>query len=151
LARSRWLALPYAVFGALAALDGLVGSHPHDFAVAGAMFLHGAFLWKAPTSIATRPHFPGARKQLSQLFMIVGWGSIVVGGLASFILDLRIIEQAAGFWGLVTAFFLGPVTFLAAPWYAGFHWGYWFPLILGYGSGIGGSALVGIGSALSKE
>src|SRR5712692_415393 len=47
---SRWLALPYAVFGVLASLGGMVGSHPHNFVVAGAMFLHTFFVWKAAGS-----------------------------------------------------------------------------------------------------
>jgi hypothetical protein len=44
---SRWLALPYAVFGTLAVLGGVVGAHLLDFIVAGAMFLHAFFVWKA--------------------------------------------------------------------------------------------------------
>ena len=44
---SAWLSLPYVAFGVLAALGGAVGSHPHDFAVAGLMFLHAYLLWRA--------------------------------------------------------------------------------------------------------
>jgi hypothetical protein len=42
---NRWLVLPYLLFGALAVLGGCVGLHPHNFAVAAAMFLHAFFVW----------------------------------------------------------------------------------------------------------
>jgi len=57
---SRWLALPYAAFGALAVLGGMVGAHPHNFIVAAAMFLHTHFVWKASTRPTTQSHTPGA-------------------------------------------------------------------------------------------
>jgi hypothetical protein len=56
---SRWLALPYAVFGILATLGGMVGSHPHNFVVAGAMFLHTYFVWKATGPMTTQAHPSG--------------------------------------------------------------------------------------------
>ena len=43
---SGWLAVPYVALGLLAAFGGAVGSHPHNFAVAGLMFLHAYLLWK---------------------------------------------------------------------------------------------------------
>jgi hypothetical protein len=68
-----------------------------------------------------------------------------------FVLCLGIISKAAGFWGLVAALFLGPITFVAAPLYAGFAWDNWFPLVLNYGGGIAAAVLLGIGSALSND
>jgi len=54
---------------------------------------------------------------------------------------------------------LGPVTFVAAPLYAGSAWGDWFPFVLNYGGGIVAAILIDIsdrcvwyaGTALSCE
>ena len=72
-------------------------------------------------------------------------------GIWGFFLCLAIISKVAGFWGIVAALFLGPITFVAAPLYAGFAWDNWFPLVLNYGGGIAAMIIIGIGSAMSKE
>jgi hypothetical protein len=41
----RWLALPFAALGGLAAVGGLVGPHPHDFGVAALLFIQAALMW----------------------------------------------------------------------------------------------------------
>lgn len=46
---------------------------------------------------------------------------------------------------------LTPVTFLAAPLYAGFAWGNWFLLVLNYGGGITAAILIGVGSAINRD
>ena len=88
---------------------------------------------------------------LGNLIKAAGWIVLVVTGLWGFFLCLAIISQAAGFWGIVAALFIGPVTFVAAPLYAGFAWGNWFPLVLNYGGGIAGAILIGLGSAMSGD
>ncbi|MES1929033.1 hypothetical protein SADO_07252 [Salinisphaera dokdonensis CL-ES53] len=81
----------------------------------------------------------------------VGFAVFAISGLWGFFLCLGIISDVAGFWGLVVSLFITPVTFLAAPLYAGFAWDNWFPLILNYGGGIAATVLVGIGSSISGE
>jgi hypothetical protein len=82
---------------------------------------------------------------------IMGYLVFAISGIWGFVLCLGIISKAAGFWGLVAALFLGPITFVAAPLYAGFAWDNWFPLVLNYGGGIAAAVLLGIGSALSND
>ena len=88
---------------------------------------------------------------LGNLFKVAGFGLFAVCGIWGFFLCLAIISKATGFWGLLGALILGPVTFFAAPLYSGFAWGDWFPLLLNYGGGIGAMLLIGIGSALGGE
>lgn len=88
---------------------------------------------------------------LGGLIKVAGWIVFAVSGLWGFFLCMGIISKAAGFWGIIAALLLGPVTFVAAPLYAGFAWGDWFPLVLNYGGGIAAAALIGIGSAFSSE
>ena len=59
---SRWLALPYAGFGALAVFGGMVGAHSHNYIVACAMFLHTYFIWKGAKRMTTQPHVAGNPK-----------------------------------------------------------------------------------------
>lgn len=88
---------------------------------------------------------------LGGLIKVIGWIVFAVTGLWGFLLCLGIITKAAGFWGIVAALVLGPVTFVAAPLYAGFAWGNWFPLALNYGGGIAAAVLIGIGSTFSSK
>jgi hypothetical protein len=43
---SKWLALPYIIFGALAVLGGVAGSRGMDYAISGLMFVHAFVLWQ---------------------------------------------------------------------------------------------------------
>jgi hypothetical protein len=85
--------------------------------------------------------------------LISGLGTIcyVVFGIWGFLLSLSIVHEVVGFWGFVLAFVVFPVTFVAAPWYALFHWGTWFPLLVSYGGFILAVILNAIGSSLSGE
>lgn len=83
--------------------------------------------------------------------MGVGFLTFAVSGIWGFFLCLGIITKAAGFLGLIAAIFLFPITFVVAPFYAGFTWGDWFPLILNYGGGLAAAALLGIGTQLSEN
>lgn len=85
--------------------------------------------------------------------VISGLGTVCycVFGVWGFILSLAIVNQAVGFWGFVAAFVLFPVTFVAAPWYALFHWGTWFPLEVSYGGFIAASILMSVGGFLNAD
>ena len=88
---------------------------------------------------------------LGKFFKLVGWIVFSVAGLWGFSLCLAIIERVTGFWGLVTALLVAPATFVAAPLYAGFTWGNWFPFVLNYGGAIVAAILIGIGNAMSGK
>ena len=91
------------------------------------------------------------RSGLGGLVKVAGYIAWATFGIWGFLLCLAIVNQAAGFWGVVVAFFVLPVTFVAAPWYAGVAWGNWFPLLVCYGGGIAATILVGIGSAIAGD
>ena len=85
--------------------------------------------------------------------LISGLGMIcyVVFGIWGFFLSLAIVHQSVGFWGFVIAFLALPITFVAAPWYALFHYGTWFPLMVNYGGLVLAGILSAIGGALSGD
>jgi len=85
--------------------------------------------------------------------LLKGVGMVVwfIAGIWGFFLCLGIISHAAGFWGIVAGLFIAPLTFVAAPLYAGFEHGDWFPLILNYGGSVAGLVLMGIGGAMSDD
>ena len=91
------------------------------------------------------------RAGIGGILKVAGFVAWAVFGIWGFLLCLAIVNQAAGFWGVVAGFFLLPVTFVAAPWYAGVAWGNWFPLLICYGGGILATALVAVGSAVAGD
>ena len=86
-----------------------------------------------------------------RLLKLVGYAVFAISGAWGFFACLFIVNKAAGFWGLVVALLITPVTFLAAPLYAGFAWRDWFPLILIYGGGICAVLLRRLGTALDAD
>jgi hypothetical protein len=50
-AGSRWLAVPFAAFGALALFGALVGPHPHSYGVAALLLAQAFIIWR----LGTRP------------------------------------------------------------------------------------------------
>jgi len=90
-------------------------------------------------------------KTIGKVFMALGGIVWVVCGLLGFIISLAIVNNVAGFWGVVIGFAIAPVTFAAAPWYALVQWGNWFPLLINYGGGICGTLLWGIGSLINGK
>ncbi len=88
---------------------------------------------------------------LGLMLKIMSGICFLVFGLWAFLIDLSILNQVLGFWGVVIAFLLLPVAFVAAPWYALVAWGNPLPLIVGYGGGILALILYGIGSFLAKD
>lgn len=75
------------------------------------------------------------------------WGICVICGT---ILTLGIVAKVAGFWGLVLATFILPITVLAGGLYAGFAVGNWLPLFLTYGGAIPAGILFGIAEVVSR-
>lgn len=88
---------------------------------------------------------------LGELIKILGYIVWVGTGIWGFFLCIGIISNAAGFWGIVAALFLGPITFFAAPLHSGFALGDWFPLILNYGGSICAFILIAIGGAFAGD
>jgi len=72
---ARWLALPYVAFGAIATLGAFVGSHPHSFGVAGAMFLHAYIVWRG-TSTPSSTGAPAAPEP-ARVDSGAGWAKIL--------------------------------------------------------------------------
>lgn len=86
---------------------------------------------------------------MGKFVSVLGTICYYVFGIWGFILSLSIVHQVVGFWGFVLAFVVFPVTFAAAPWYALFHWGTWFPLLVNYGGFILAIILKSIGNWLT--
>lgn len=88
---------------------------------------------------------------LGSILKGIGIFLYVIFGLWGLIVSLSIVNQVAGFGGVVIGFFLFPVMLLAAPWYALVAWGNPAPLMVVYGGGILASMLYGIGAAIKNE
>jgi hypothetical protein len=88
---------------------------------------------------------------LGSAFKFIGYAVFAIGGLWGFVLDLQILNRVGGFLLVLVGFFIAPITFALAPWYAGIAWGWWFPLILSYGAGILAVTLTAIGTSLSRD
>lgn len=58
------------------------------------------------------------------------WIAAIIAAFWAFVLELIIISKAAGLLGLVLALTLFPITFTLAPFWAGFAWGDWQPLLV---------------------
>ena len=50
----RWLAVPYVLFGTLATLGALAGTHAYSLGVAGLLFVHAFLVWKAGRQTSSR-------------------------------------------------------------------------------------------------
>lgn len=84
---------------------------------------------------------------VGSLFKVTGIITYFVFGLWGFIISLSIVNAVAGFWGVVIGFFIFPITFVVAPWYALISWGTWHPLMIVYGGFIIATVLHSIGSS----
>lgn len=91
------------------------------------------------------------RNTLGSIFKVLAGIVFAIFGLWGLIIELAIVNQAAGFWGVVIGFLVLPITFAVAPWYALVAWGNWFPLVIVYGGGIAAAALFFIGSAIAGD
>lgn len=88
---------------------------------------------------------------MGSIFKIPGYLIYFIGGLWGFAICLGIVANKLGTILAVISLFFFPVTLVVAPFYAGFANGNWLPLALVYGSGILGTVLVAIGSAIDKD
>jgi len=94
--------------------------------------------------------FGGASKTVGWIFSVIGIIGIIIVGIWGLIIDLAIINEAVGFWGVVIGFTFFPILFAVAPWYALIAHGNYFPLLLQYGGGIAVLILFYIGHFLLK-
>ncbi len=88
------------------------------------------------------------RRLLGSALTIVGWVGWVICGFGGLGVCLRVLYLEAGVWGILGGFLLGPVTFLATPWYALVALGTWIPLVVCYAGGFVSTALIGIGAGV---
>ena len=98
-----------------------------------------------------RSEIHAVRRRVGQILTISGAICYWVFGLLGVIVSLGIVSQVTGFWGFVLAFVFFPVTFVAAPWYALFHWGTWTPVLITYGGILLSWALRFIGGMLDPS
>jgi hypothetical protein len=91
------------------------------------------------------------RKNLGGIFKALGW--IAWSGIVtlSFVIDLIIIGGEWGLTGVEVAFFIWPVTLIAAPFWALIAYGTWVPLIIAVAGGIVGSLFLVVGHALTGD
>lgn len=75
----------------------------------------------------------------------------VVCGFWGLFITFDIVRDTLGLVVAVIGLFVAPMYLVLVPWYAAIAQGDWFPLLLIYGGGIGGSVLYGIGAAIDRE
>lgn len=88
---------------------------------------------------------------LSGFLLFIGGSIWVIVGLWGFWIELGIVNEIAGFWGIVIAFTILPATLFATPFYALIANGNWFPLALIYGGGLVGAILYGFGVTIREH
>jgi hypothetical protein len=81
----------------------------------------------------------------------VGALLFVVTGIWGLVLSLDIITDVIGFWGMIAAIILAPITFFVVPIYAGIELGIWFPVVLNYGGCLLAILLMAVGSRLDRD
>jgi len=81
----------------------------------------------------------------------IGAVVFVVTGIWGLVLSLDIITDVIGFWGMIAAIILAPVTFFAVPVYAGLALGTWFPALLNYGGCLLAILLMAVGTRLDRD
>jgi hypothetical protein len=100
---------------------------------------------------AAQPEEFTTRQRAARIATGLGTGCYVVSGIVGFIVSMSIVSKVTGFWGFAIAFALFPITFVAAPWYALFHWGTWIPVAINYGGMISAWVLGWIGETLDPS
>lgn len=75
---------------------------------------------------------------------------VIVGSWGLWI-ELGIVHEAAGFWGIVIGLIIFPITLFAAPFYAIIANGDWFPLALIYGGGFVGTIIYGVSHSILEN
>ena len=74
-------------------------------------------------------------------------------GFIAFLVNFSIVINGLGwgFLGGVLAFMFFPITIVFAPWYALIAWGNAIPIIITYGGGLLGVAIIVVGSVISGD
>lgn len=143
LSNNKWfIVIPFSLYSLIILPAAIRGSHPHTYLIVVTLVLIAISAYKIKG---------GHMRFFGNLFKYSGIIVFAITGIWGYFLCLSIITKVAGFWGLVISLCLTPITFLAAPLYAGFAWSNWFPLILNYGGGITAAILFGVGSAINKD
>jgi hypothetical protein len=75
------------------------------------------------------------------IFTFIMYGTILVSGFFALFINLSIVNDVAGFWGIVVGLLLIPFVVVAAPIYAFIEFNDLFPLIMTYGALLVGFAL----------
>jgi hypothetical protein len=88
---------------------------------------------------------------LGKVLCSFGYLVLIIAGIWGFWIELVIVHEAAGFWGMVIAFSILPLTYIAVPFYALIANGNWFPLALVYGGGLIGAAIFGTGQLIVES
>lgn len=85
--------------------------------------------------------------------VVNGLGALlfVVTGIWGLVLSLDIITDVIGFWGMIAAIILAPITFFAVPLYSGIALGIWFPVLLNYGGCLLAILMMAVGSRLDRD
>lgn len=91
------------------------------------------------------------REGIGAIIKGAGYVAWVVFGIWGMLLCYAIVNQVAGFWGIVLGLTFLPMTFIAAPWYAALSWGNWLPLLIIYGGGISATVLFAVGSSIAGD
>lgn len=87
----------------------------------------------------------GAWLKVISIILYIGWG------LWTLFAEAVIVNEVAGFWGIVIGITVAPITFFAAPIYTVVEWGEWFPVISIFGGGILISIIYGVACLLRGE
>lgn len=99
---------------------------------------------------------PGERvalrhRALGALVKLAAVAALAAGGLWGLLLDLELIAEAVGLWGVVAGLVAAPLTVAATPLYALFALGDWLPMVSSYGSSIASALMFYAGAAMVGE
>ncbi len=79
------------------------------------------------------------------IILYIGWGFWVLFA------EAVIVNEVAGFWGIVIGITVAPITFLAAPIYAAVEWGQWLAVGSIFGGGIAISIIYWVSTLLCGD
>jgi hypothetical protein len=91
------------------------------------------------------------RNFFGNIFKSLSIITIIITVFCGFGLNLAIVRQVVGSWGVIICLILFPIVFAVAPWYELISHGNWFPLLVIYGGVITSSVLYNIGSFVSGK
>ena len=83
--------------------------------------------------------------------LVGGILALIVVAIWGFVLCADVINEVAGYWGIVVGVAFFPLTLIATPWYAGAALDNWIPLLVCYGGGITAVIPLAIGLALGES